>query len=58
MIDKKEIELILTRLSTNINKLNNKNKFTHIPSEIIDEFVDIHIDLTKLSKQDIQIKHD
>jgi len=58
MIDKKEIELILTRLSTNIDKLNNKNKFTHIPTEIIDEFVDIYIDLTKLSKQDIQIKHD
>ena len=55
---KKEIELILIRLSTNIDKLNNKNKFTHIPSEIIDEFVDIHIDLTKLSKQDTQIKYD
>ena len=58
MIDKKEIELISTRLSTNIDKLNNKNKFTHIPTEIIDEFVDIYIDLTNLSKQDTQIKYD
>ena len=58
MIDKKEIDLIATRLSNNIDKLNNKNKFTHISTEIIDEFVDIYIDLTKLSKQNTQTKYD
>ena len=57
MIDKKEIDLILARLSNNIDKLNNKKKFTYISSEIIDEFVDIHIDLSKLSKQETDIKY-
>ncbi len=40
-----KLEVITSRLSTNIDNLNKNKKYTFIPQDVMDEFVDILIDL-------------
>jgi len=46
-----KLEVITSRLSTNIDNLNKNKKYTFIPQDIMDEFVDILIDLREIDKK-------
>ena len=46
-----KLEVITSRLSTNIDKLNKNKKYTFIPQDVMDEFVDILIDLREIDKK-------
>ena len=46
-----KLEVITSRLSTNIDNLNKNKKYTFIPQDVMDEFVDILIDLREIDKK-------
>ncbi len=46
-----KLEVITSRLSTNIDNLNKNKKYTFIPQDVMDEFVDILIDLIEIDKK-------
>ena len=46
-----KLEVITSRLSTNIYNLNKNKKYTFIPQDVMDEFVDILIDLREIDKK-------
>ena len=50
-IDINKLRLLSTRLNTNIDNLNKNKKYTFIPQDVIDEFVDILIDLREIDKK-------
>ena len=46
-----KLEVITSRLSNNIDNLNKNKKYTFIPQDVMDEFVDILIDLREIDKK-------